>query len=368
MKLEANRRANRRAAFTLLEIMLVVTIIALLIGTATYYFSGNLVVAKDVRAKEELQVIATQLNTYMAGNGSYPTTTQGLKALVSPPVTDPKPQQWHQLLESEAKLTDPWGHPYIYVIPGKHNVDSFDLYSAGPDGIPNTNDDIVNWDTTSPNSDNPVKFLSLVPKLHLGTHLSWKLSFPPRPHCSSASSAPLRLCVKISALLATNTLLAAAPPDILPHSLPPGRYNALAAKSLFSPAAPVAAIQPKPSFAANLFVVGLAQFDNKDFVMIINRRTHEKFSLLTGGEKGPDDVELASVRWAADPSQSAVTVKRGPDASVLEFDESAFQKPPVQPQVLTAGPRPGMPFRPPLPIPSRHIFPLATSSRAVAGV
>ncbi len=137
----------RDAAFTLLEIMLVVTIIALLIGTATYYFSGNLVVAKDVRAREELQVFSTQLNTYMAGNGNYPTTEQGLKALVSPPISDPKPAQWHQLIDSVAKLQDPWGHPYIYLIPGKHNVDSFDLSSAGPDGVAGTPDDVVNWDT-----------------------------------------------------------------------------------------------------------------------------------------------------------------------------------------------------------------------------
>ena len=140
-------RKTRNTAFTLLEIMLVVTIIALLIGTATYYFSGNLVVAKDVRAKEELQVISTQLNTYMAGNGNYPTTQQGLSALVIPPSADPKPTQWHQLLESTSKLLDPWGHPYIYVIPGAHNVDSFDLSSAGPDGVAGNSDDIVNWDT-----------------------------------------------------------------------------------------------------------------------------------------------------------------------------------------------------------------------------
>jgi len=139
-------RRTTNAAFTLLEIMLVVAIIALLVGAATYYFAGNLGVAKDVRAREEIQTISTALNTYMAGNNIYPTAEQGLKALVSPPETDPKPRQWHKLLESENNLKDPWNHDYIYVQPGKHNVDSFDLYSAGPDGIPDTADDIVNWD------------------------------------------------------------------------------------------------------------------------------------------------------------------------------------------------------------------------------
>ncbi len=148
--------------------------------------------------------------------------------------------------------------------------------------------------------------------------------------------------------------LFALPDSAIPQAAPANRYAALAAKSMFAPAAAVATIQPKPSFAADLFVVGLAQFGEKDFVMIINRRTRDKFSLVTGGEKGPDDVELSSVRWAANPAQSAVTVRRGLDSSVLEFDEAAFQKPaapapsslnvpPIQYQV------PPMPVVPPMP-------------------
>ncbi len=141
MKLRA-----RDEAFTLLEIMLVVAIIALLVGAATYYFAGNIGFAKDVRARQDLATISTALNTYMAANGFYPTAEQGLKALIYPPETDPKPRQWRKLLKSDNDLKDAWQHDYIYLQPGKHNPDSFDLYSAGPDGIPDTADDIGNWD------------------------------------------------------------------------------------------------------------------------------------------------------------------------------------------------------------------------------
>jgi general secretion pathway protein G len=80
-------------------------------------------------------------------NGFLPTTEQGLQALVTRPATDPKPTQWHQMLEQVP--LDPWQTPYVYENPGKHNPNSFDLYSAGPDRKPGTDDDIGNWDTTA---------------------------------------------------------------------------------------------------------------------------------------------------------------------------------------------------------------------------
>ena len=137
---------KQNAAFTLLEIMLVVAIIALLVGAATYYFAGNIGFAKDVRVKQDLSTISTALNVYMSSNTNYPTDEQGLKALLYPPDSDPKPRQWRKLLKSDSDLKDPWGHDYIYSQHGTHNTDSFDLYSSGPDGVPNTADDIGNWD------------------------------------------------------------------------------------------------------------------------------------------------------------------------------------------------------------------------------
>ena len=100
-------------------------------------------IAKDVRIKADLQAISTQLKTYYALNGFYPTTGQGLQALVTQPDSDPKPTQWHQLMDQVP--VDPWQTPYCYESPGKHNPDSFDLYSAGASRKPNTGTDIGNW-------------------------------------------------------------------------------------------------------------------------------------------------------------------------------------------------------------------------------
>jgi general secretion pathway protein G len=138
-------KTRTEQGFTLLEIMLVVMIIAVLAGSAIYMMGGNVGIAQGVRAQADIQAIATQLKIYEALNGFLPTTEQGLQALVTRPDTDPKPTQWHQLLPKIPM--DPWHQPYLYENPGKHNSESFDLYSAGPDRKPGTDDDIGNWDS-----------------------------------------------------------------------------------------------------------------------------------------------------------------------------------------------------------------------------
>lgn len=133
-----------QAGFTLLEIMLVVMIIALLSGAALYYMGGNLGIAQETRVRTDLQSISTQLKIYQASNGFLPTTEQGLKALIERPETEPKPKQWRLLFEKMPQ--DPWGMDYNFVTPGKHNPNSFDLFSAGADRKPGTADDIGNWE------------------------------------------------------------------------------------------------------------------------------------------------------------------------------------------------------------------------------
>jgi len=130
---------TREKAFTLLEIMLVVTIIALLMGAAIYKLAGNVEVSRHVKVQADLQAYNTQLRLYQSLNGFYPTTEQGLQALVSPPGNDPKPSRWTQLMTDITK--DPWGTPYIYYCPGRKNANGYDLYSAGPDRTPDTADD-----------------------------------------------------------------------------------------------------------------------------------------------------------------------------------------------------------------------------------
>ena len=98
--------------------------------------------SQDARAEADLDTLVMQLDLYQESNGFYPSTEQGLQALVAPPDTEPKPTKWRQFM---AKVpVDPWGNSYIYFVPGKNNPDSFDLYSAGPDGEPDTDDDIGN--------------------------------------------------------------------------------------------------------------------------------------------------------------------------------------------------------------------------------
>jgi len=130
---------RKQQGFTLLEIMLVVTIIALLLGAAIYKLGGNVEYARHIRVAADIQGINTQLGLYESMNGFYPTTEQGLQALVTQPNTDPKPTRWYQLYKELPK--DPWGTDYIYRCPGLKNPNGYDLYSAGPDRKPDTTDD-----------------------------------------------------------------------------------------------------------------------------------------------------------------------------------------------------------------------------------
>ena len=119
--------------------MLVVTIIALLLGTAIYKFTPVVDWVKSVRVQSDIKSIRTALQTYQSTNGFYPTTEQGLQALVSRPSVDPVPERWFKFMESVPK--DPWASPYVYRCPGTKNTDSYDLFSAGPDRTPDTGDD-----------------------------------------------------------------------------------------------------------------------------------------------------------------------------------------------------------------------------------
>ena len=125
---------EKHQGFTLLEIMLVVTIIALLLGTAIYKLGGNVEYSRHVRVAADIQGINTQLKLYESMNGFFPTTDQGLQALVTQPDTDPRPTRWYQLYKEVPK--DPWQNEYVYMCPGIKHPESYDLYSAGPSRKP----------------------------------------------------------------------------------------------------------------------------------------------------------------------------------------------------------------------------------------
>ena len=131
------------AAFTLLEIMLVVMIIALLAGSAIYLMRGNVDQAKFTRAEADIQNLMTQLQMYEVQNGTYPSSQQGMQALVERPVGEPQPRRWRPLLENVP--LDPWGNVYLIRNPATKSKAGIDLYSAGPDRQANTDDDVGNW-------------------------------------------------------------------------------------------------------------------------------------------------------------------------------------------------------------------------------
>ena len=126
-----------------MEMLIVLTIIALLMGMVIFQVSDLSGGAKREKAQADLLAFKEMLASYQLDNGTLPTTEQGLKALWSKPTVEPVPPRWTKKLDEET--LDPWGHSYQYRNPGKHNPDSYDVFSIGRDGLPDTDDDIGNW-------------------------------------------------------------------------------------------------------------------------------------------------------------------------------------------------------------------------------
>ncbi len=131
---------SRAQGFTLLEVMVVVVIIAIMAAAIGPKLLGNIEKASISRAGTDIKSISSQLELYKAENYQYPSTDQGLEALVTKPSGDPTPKNWRQYLNKTPM--DPWENPYKYLSPGSHG--DFDIYSFGPDGV-QSEDDIGNW-------------------------------------------------------------------------------------------------------------------------------------------------------------------------------------------------------------------------------
>ena len=132
-----------RRGFTLMEMLIVLSIIALLMGLVIYKVSDLTTSARPERVHADLLTFKEMLASYQLENGSLPTTEQGIKVLWEKPTIEPVPTRWRKLMDDE--VVDPWGHPYVYRNPGRHNPDGYDLFSMGEDGQPDTEDDIGNW-------------------------------------------------------------------------------------------------------------------------------------------------------------------------------------------------------------------------------
>ncbi|EDY86357.1 general secretion pathway protein G [gamma proteobacterium HTCC5015] len=141
------QRLNTRhqGGFTLIEIMVVIVILGIMASFVAPKFFGKVDEARRTKAQNDIAAISSALDLYKLNNFDYPTTDQGLRALVSKPTVGPEPRSWEQFLDKVPM--DPWEREYQYISPGEHG--EYDLYSLGKDGRPGgdgENADITSWE------------------------------------------------------------------------------------------------------------------------------------------------------------------------------------------------------------------------------
>lgn len=146
------KRRDPEAGVTLIEMMVVLVIIAVVAAMVVPNVIGRPDQARATVAQSDLQSIAGALEIYRLDNRTYPSTAQGLAALVSPPTVPPEPINWASDGYLSAMPQDPWGADYVYRFPGENG--RFDLISLGADGQPGgsgVNSDIVFGETQASN-------------------------------------------------------------------------------------------------------------------------------------------------------------------------------------------------------------------------
>lgn len=142
------RSPAQPAGFSLIEIMVVLVIIGLLVSIVA---PNVLDQADDARVKKvfaDFSAIETSLSMYKLGNYSYPTSEQGLEALVDKPTIDPIPSNWKKGGYLKELPLDPWGRPYLFLSPAEFSDEDFDIYTLGADGVTGGEDqnaDIGSW-------------------------------------------------------------------------------------------------------------------------------------------------------------------------------------------------------------------------------
>lgn len=144
-RLPLRRLRRARAAFTLLEILIVLAIIGLLVGLAVSKFENIFGSSQQEVARLFVgQSMKLPLTSYRLHMGDYPSTAEGLQALVSAPAN--KADRWRGPYIDGGKVPlDPWQEPYVYRYPGAKNKGGYDLFSKGPDKQEDSADDIGNW-------------------------------------------------------------------------------------------------------------------------------------------------------------------------------------------------------------------------------
>lgn len=143
---------RRQGGFTLIEIMVVVVILGILAAIIVPKVMSRPDQARVVKAKQDVRALEAALNAYKLDNFHYPSTDQGLEALVHKPSGNPSAKNWRDGGYINRLPKDPWGNPYHYLNPGQHGT--IDIWSDGADGQPGgsgMNADIGNWNLDSAN-------------------------------------------------------------------------------------------------------------------------------------------------------------------------------------------------------------------------
>ncbi len=137
---------QKQTGFTLIEVMIVVVILGILASIIVPKIMGRPDEARAAKAKQDIRAVTAALDLYRLDNFTYPTTEQGLEALVTQPSGLAAGANWKKGGYLDSLPTDPWNKPYLYLQPGTHG--EFDLYSFGADGVEGGSDagaDITNW-------------------------------------------------------------------------------------------------------------------------------------------------------------------------------------------------------------------------------
>jgi general secretion pathway protein G len=142
----AYMQLQQQRGFTLIEIMVVVVILGILASIVVPRIMDRPDTARVVKAKHDIRALESALSLYKLDNFHYPSTDQGLEALVEKPTGLPEAKHWKQGGYIDRLPKDPWGNPYNYLNPGAHS--DIDIYSFGADGSSGgegLDADIGNW-------------------------------------------------------------------------------------------------------------------------------------------------------------------------------------------------------------------------------
>ncbi len=133
--------------FSLIEILVVVVILGILGAAIAPQLFEQADIAKVTRAKADIAKLDTMIELYKVQTGVFPSTEQGLYALVRKPTGDPEPRNYPQVPYTKKLQKDPWGYDYYYIYPGEHSTyDIFSLGADGQEGGDRYDADLGNWD------------------------------------------------------------------------------------------------------------------------------------------------------------------------------------------------------------------------------